>query len=404
MCFWSRGKLRELDIEQINLSWTEQELPQKLRTKHVHGLHPYLGKFIPQLVEIFLRHYFEPGQRVLDPFVGSGTTLVEANVLGIHSVGVDISEFNCLLSRVKTAKYDLMLLQREIFDILERVKRAISPQLSLQLPLMPAVREKTIEYIGASEYLEHWYAPQARLELLTYRNLIPEYEYQDVLKVILSRAARSARRVPHYELDWPKEPVRKPYYCHKHKRICYPVTEAFKFLKRYSHDVYRRIKAFQAIRRDVEVNVLHADARTVELEGQFDGVLTSPPYVGLIDYHEQHRYAYELLGLRDLSHLEIGTLSEGQSERAKALYIRGIVESFQNMLPHIRDGGVIIFIVNDKFGLYDEILSTAGVHLEKKLARQVNRRTGRRGSGFGEDIFIIRPNKKQAGSDFAPWR
>ena len=387
---WLRSELRELDIEQINLSWTERELPQRLRTKHVHGLHPYLGKFIPQLVEIFLRYYFEPGQRVLDPFVGSGTTLVEANVLGIRSVGIDISEFNCLLSRVKTAKYELGLLRREIFDILERVKRAVSLQLSLQLPLMPAVREKTVEYIAASEYLERWYAPQARLELLTYRSLIPEYEYQDVLKVILSRAARSARRVPHYELDWPKEPVREPYYCHKHKRICYPVTEALKFLERYSYDVYRRIRAFQTLRKEVEVRVIHGDARTVQLEGQFDGILTSPPYVGLIDYHEQHRYAYELLGLRDLSCLEIGPLSEGQSERAKASYVRDMVEVFRNLLPYIRENGVIIFIVNDKFGLYDKIISSTGLRLEKRITRQVNRRTGRRSSEFGEDILIMR--------------
>jgi DNA modification methylase len=387
---WGRSELRQLDIEQINLSWTEQELPQRLRTKHVHGLHPYLGKFIPQLVEIFLRYYFEPGQRVLDPFVGSGTTLVEANILRIHSVGIDISEFNCLLSRVKTARYDLMRVWKEIFNILERVKQTVSTQYPLQLPLMPSIREKTAEYIAANEYLERWYAPQAKLELLTYRSLIPEYEYKDVLKVILSRAARSARQVPHYELDWPKEPVREPYYCHKHKRICHPVTEALKFLERYSYDIYRRIRAFQTIRKEVEVRVIHGDARTVKLEGQFDGILTSPPYVGLIDYHEQHRYAYELLGLKDLSHLEIGSLSEGQSEQAKTSYIEDMVEVFRNILPYIRESGVIIFIVNDKFGLYDEIISSAGLRLEKRIPRQVNRRTGRRSSEFGEDILIMR--------------
>ena len=365
-------------------------MPQRLRTKHVHGLHPYLGKFIPQLVEILLRYYFEPGQRVLDPFVGSGTTLVEANVLGIHSVGIDISEFNCLLAKVKTAKYDLVKLRREIFNILERVKQAVSTQSPLQPSLMSSIREKTADYLTASDYLERWYAPQARLELLTYRRLIPEYEYQDVLKVILSRAARSARQVPHYELDWPKEPVRGPYYCHKHKRICYPVTEALKFLEHYSHDIYRRIKAFQTIRKEVEVKVIHGDARTVELEGQFDGILTSPPYVGLIDYHEQHRYAYELLGLKDLSHLEIGRLSEGQSEQAKTSYVKDMVEVFRNLLPYIRERGVIIFIVNDKFGLYDKIISSAGLHLEKRITRQVNRRTGRRSSEFEEDILIMR--------------
>ena len=45
------------------------------RTKHVHRLHSYLGKFIPQLVEVFLRKYFKRGDTILDPFSGSGTTL-----------------------------------------------------------------------------------------------------------------------------------------------------------------------------------------------------------------------------------------------------------------------------------------------------------------------------------------
>ena len=70
---------REIDLD---LSWSEDALPQADRTKHVHGLHPYLGKFVPQLAEAFLRRCFAPGQRVLDPFMGSGTTLVEASVLG----------------------------------------------------------------------------------------------------------------------------------------------------------------------------------------------------------------------------------------------------------------------------------------------------------------------------------
>jgi tRNA G10 N-methylase Trm11 len=60
----------------LRLDWSERDLPQRERTRHVHGLHPYLGKFIPQVVESLLRRYFAPGQSVLDPFCGSGTTLV----------------------------------------------------------------------------------------------------------------------------------------------------------------------------------------------------------------------------------------------------------------------------------------------------------------------------------------
>ncbi|MGH3000577.1 MAG: DNA methyltransferase, partial [Gaiellaceae bacterium] len=64
-----------LDLE---LSWSEGALPEHVRTKHVHRLHPYHGKFIPQLVEVLLGRYVAPGGHVLDPFAGSGTTLVQA--------------------------------------------------------------------------------------------------------------------------------------------------------------------------------------------------------------------------------------------------------------------------------------------------------------------------------------
>ena len=105
------------------LSWAEHELPERLRTKHVHRLHPYLGKFVPQLVETFLRRHFRPGQRILDPFAGSGTTLVECTTFGAHSVGVDVSAFNVLLASVKTARYDAAAVERDLTGVLQRRRR-----------------------------------------------------------------------------------------------------------------------------------------------------------------------------------------------------------------------------------------------------------------------------------------
>src|SRR5215207_1543632 len=110
----------DIDLE---LSWSEDALPQVERTKHVHSLHPYLGKYIPQLVEVFLRRYFVPGTRIYDPFVGSGTTLVEANVFGADSLGCDISAFNCLLSRVKTERYALAELELDLRVALQDARR-----------------------------------------------------------------------------------------------------------------------------------------------------------------------------------------------------------------------------------------------------------------------------------------
>ena len=101
------------DID-LALSWSESDLPERERTKHVHRLHPYLGKFIPQLVEILVGRYFRPGQHVLDPFAGSGTTLVQALESGLDATGVDVAAFNCLLMEVKTSAYNPFVLEQEL--------------------------------------------------------------------------------------------------------------------------------------------------------------------------------------------------------------------------------------------------------------------------------------------------
>src|SRR6266540_864468 len=171
-------------LESLNLNWTEHDLPEKERTKHVHRLHPYLGKFIPQLVEVFLRIYFKQGQTVFDPFVGSGTTLVQANELGINSVGFDVSQFNVILCQAKTAKYDLKEARKEVLDILDKSNSKTRREVKqLSLWDSPSTYDATLSHID-SNYLKSWFAPQALFELITYKNLIisEEYKYKDLLK------------------------------------------------------------------------------------------------------------------------------------------------------------------------------------------------------------------------------
>ena len=114
------------------------------------------------------------------------------------------------------------------------------------------------------------------------------------------------------------------------------------------------------------------------LEGAFDAVVTSPPYPGLIDYHEQHRYAYELLGLDDRRELEVGAAAAGTSKRALAAYTDGIVDVLLNVKASLRPRSPVAIVVNDRRDLYPEILERAGLRLDRRLRRHVNRRTGRR--------------------------
>ncbi|HHY56393.1 MAG TPA: site-specific DNA-methyltransferase [Chloroflexi bacterium] len=376
-------------LDELNLNWSERDLPERVRTKHVHRLHPYLGKFIPQLVEVFLRKYFKPGQTILDPFAGSGTTLVQANELGVNAVGYDVSAFNVLLTRAKTKRYNLRTVRHEILDILERTARMTQAEAAQPLLWAETTADGRHREDAATNYLELWFAPQARTELLTYRSLIEEYEDSDILKVILSRSARSARLTTHFDLDFPKRPQTQPYWCYKHGRECTPTTSAYQFLKRYSLDTLQRLEEFATRQTDATVTIVHGDSRRARIP-QVDGVITSPPYVGLIDYHEQHRYAYELLGLTDCSELEIGAARRGNGQKAQIEYQQAIADVFRHACKSISGGGRLIVVAGDKYNLYPEIARMIGVETEAVLHRHVNRRTGRRAGEFFESIFIWR--------------
>jgi hypothetical protein len=118
--------------EDLNWELSFDNLKESDTTKHVHRLHPYKGKFIPQLVEYFLDDhiddykndiYFNKGDIVYDPFCGSGTTLIQASELGINAIGVDISEFNAFISNVKIGEYDLKDVRREVCNIVKELKK-----------------------------------------------------------------------------------------------------------------------------------------------------------------------------------------------------------------------------------------------------------------------------------------
>ena len=384
-----RSRMEALQIGDMSLAF--HEVPERERTKHVHRLHPYLGKFIPQLVGYFLTRYFEQGQTVLDPFCGSGTTLVEASERGIDSVGIDVSAFNVMISRVKLAEYDSQAVEEEVFDISRRTAEFSARE----FPDGKGARIKREP--NGSDYLETWFAPRSLREILFFRDHIPEYEHQDLLRVLLSRTARSCRLVHHYDLATPKVPVRAPYVCYKHMgKTCEPVTTIVPRLRFYSTDTVRRIKEFQTARRPARSLVIEGDSRTVKLEdhlsssGRVDGVFTSPPYVGQIDYHEQHRYAYELFGIERKDALEIGPKTRGKGESAKADYARSMAQSLRNVRDQFSPRAAVLLVANDRLGLYPGIFEEAGMRIEKKFERPVEDRTERDKRPYSETVFVAR--------------
>ena len=121
--------------DDLNWNLSFDNLREIDTTKHVHRIHPYKGKFIPQLVEYFLDSnaddfkkeiYFNENDIILDPFCGSGTALVQANELNMNAIGIDISPFNTMIANCKIDNVDLEKLEFVLKDIISKLEEYIS--------------------------------------------------------------------------------------------------------------------------------------------------------------------------------------------------------------------------------------------------------------------------------------
>jgi len=443
-------------------------------TKHVHRLHPYKGKFIPQLVEYFLdshlntfkkQIFFKEGDIILDPFMGSGTTLIQSSELGLHSIGIDVSDFNCLISKVKIGKYDLLRLDKiaknicfktrefsqNVFDdsFDEELKERLSKFNKKHFPnpeFKNKVRkglvnnekkygeEKLKEFLEENKeffekngtknksgllnekdmnnFLSKWFSKRVRQELFYYIKHLEEIKNEnlkDVLRIILSRTARSCRTTKHSDLATLKEPQIGPYYCRKHKKLCTPINSIVKHLIRYTYDTIKRLNEFSKLRKDVNSNVIHGDSREVNIfeeikkqnpeffkllsKKKISGIFTSPPYVGQIDYHEQHAYSYELFNIPRKDDKEIGSLYKGQGKQAKEEYIEGVSEVLRNVGRFIKDNGDYFIVANDKYSLYPEIARRSGLKIIERFKRPVLNRTEKDRQPYAEIVFWMRKVK-----------
>ncbi len=434
-------------------------------TKHVHRLHPYKGKFIPQLVEYFLDDhtdefkkevYFKRGDIVLDPFCGSGTTLVQANELGMHAIGIDVSAFNSLISNIKISKYDFLNLNSTLKEITNQLKKFIIDSNTVEfekamleelavfnnkffpvpdykyrlkqkdfneyeygikkekefLPIFDnLVKKYKIDLIkpGAETFLDKWYLSHVRTEIDFVFNLIKKIDdvhIKKVVSVILSRTIRSCRATTHSDLATLVEPVSKTYYCHKHGKICKPLFSIMSWWERYSVDTLKRLQYFDKIRTNTYQQCLTGDSREIDIAEELNlhnknlsklfgkqkikGIFSSPPYVGLIDYHEQHAYAYDLFGFERKDELEIGPLFKGKGKEAKDSYVDGITKVLLNAKKYLTEDFNIFLVANDKNNLYPVIAQNAGLKIVQQFKRPVLNRTERDKGAYSESIFHLK--------------
>jgi len=120
------------------------------------------------------------------------------------------------------------------------------------------------------------------------------------------------------------------------------------------------------------------------------GIFSSPPYVGLIDYHEQHAYAYDIFGFTRHDDLEIGPLFKGKGKEARESYVEGISAVLNNAKPYLAADYNVFLVANDKFNMYPLIAEKAGMHIVNQYHRPVLNRTEKDKGAYSETIFHMK--------------
>lgn len=282
-----------------------------------HSLFPYRGKFHPQLIRVLLSMIgLKSGDTVLDPMSGSATLSVEANLLNIDSIGLDVSPFCCLMGKVKTFSLNLNPEKLLAFD-------------------------KDSAKIFKKIYKER--VPTYFLK----ENDNEEKSYYEVFLLAYLDAVGFSRRSA------------------KSLESLFPLV-----LNRYISTIISFQKARQKLALKIgKSKIQRASAINLPLpDNSVDGIITSPPYSFAIDYVENDRPQLEYLGFdpRSLRQEMIGLNGRGIEEKLK-LYFDDIQKSLKEMSRVTKKNSIIVIIV----GTND--IQTKGVVLEDKIKKNAEK-------------------------------
>lgn len=249
-----------------------------------HAIHAFAAKFPPQLPRAFIESLTLPGDVVLDPMNGSGTTVLEAYILNRKGIGCDIDPLAVKITRVKTTPLDVDCFQL-VPELIRNASNLLRDNEKIDGALLSRFDPKT------KEFIDYWFFPETQRELMALILSIENYgkgtPVRELLEVIfssiivtksggVSRARDLAHSRPHFD------PEKKPK----------SAVRAFeqRLLKFAPIMSELPVHEFKAEIRQCNAKDLYLEDKSVHL------VMTSPPYANAIDYMRANKFSLVWLG------------------------------------------------------------------------------------------------------------
>jgi len=295
-----------------SVDWSFMDMDTSYLT---HDLHPYPAKFPPQIPATLIEALSEEGEVILDPFVGAGTTLVEAFRLGRRSIGVDINPIAVLVSRAKT-----QVLSNDDLQELEEVCQALEGDLASTYGRPSLFREMyppPQSSVPPIPNIDKWFATHVQSELANCVGRIGQVRSERVRTLIQVALSSIIVRVSYQDSE--------TRYVARNKSI--PPGTVYRLLLGQIANMQHKLETLKRYAGNPQAEVLIGDSRCLRgiPSNSVDLIVTSPPYPNAYDYHLYHRHRLYWLGFDPKQVLanEIGS-------HLKYQYESGGIETFQS--------------------------------------------------------------------------
>jgi site-specific DNA-methyltransferase (cytosine-N4-specific) len=316
-----------------------------------HGIHPYPAKFIPQIPACILERYSTTGQVILDPFCGSGTSLLEAMIRNRRAFGIDLNPIATMVSRAKTCI--LSSLERneiaKLLDFLDFVLKERMDNVSF------FETEVDRDEIPAFLNRDHWFQEHVQLELAWIKRLIKKHSVSSALEDLLNVCFSAIIvKVSNQESDTRWKAIKKRIgngdVIIAFRKAMINNSRNLESLREIIQSCYQKPSVFTGPVLEV-LSLIPPES--------IDLVVSSPPYLNSYDYYLYHKLRMFWLGYdhKFVQKMEIGSRNKHcDNNEDITSFTTAMTEVLQGLASRLKKNGLLALVVGDSIfrgNLYD---------------------------------------------------